>query len=388
MRALFWFFLILLSSTANAISSFDMSASLGVYRDFRERQHLPLYYSLRYNEIYAKGVRTQFDLILNNDLANSDWEAMSSHASVFVPFEKGSVQLGRQSFLGPFDFGILDGVQIPYAITPTLGVRVFGGFVHPLDLSEPEGTPLIGAEVYTSVWSTYLRAGSAWRYDGLSERSPWLSASREFISLPWSPGLLAKLEVDDDWSKRQSLTELTLNPWDGLFWSIMYSDRLPHKILADENYFLYRMLAVTPQKTFEQSWHLELSEWVTLTGTLRWLEFEPNTGRSQTLGLIFADDVDQFQLPTLTHIESYGGELWDVGSSWWHKLNDDAATRVEVAVAHFDKINGIKGWGYHLRGGLEWQMARGFFVSGIGELERNQYFTFDMRALVNVTFFN
>lgn len=396
---------LLLPSLSFAVSSFDMSASAGIYRDMREKQHLPLYYTLRYSELYSQGIRTQFDVILNNDLADSDWQTMTSQANVYVPlgepsttalFRRSSIQLGRQSFLGPFDFGILDGVQLPYYLTDTSGFRLYGGWSHPLDLSEPEGVPLVGGEVFANILTVQTRFGSAWREDGLKERSPWLSLSREFPGLPWSPGLLGKLEVDDDWSHRQSLFELTLNPTDGVFWSTMYSDRIPHKVLPNENYFLYRMLASTPQTTFEQSWAVDIGENTSVTASARWMAFGNGangealneSGRQQTMALLWADDVNRFQLPSITHIESFGGELWDTGASWWHKLDDRAATSLEVAAARFDKLNGIVGWAYHLRGGLEWRAARNFFVSGIGEVERNHYFAFDVRALVNVTFFN
>lgn len=358
-----------------------------------------MFTSLKASSLFSGGWEADFDLILNNDLAFSNWKFMSSHAMLSIPvgstegfpFGRSRVQVGRQLFLGPFEFALLDGVQAPLFLSKTSGIKFASGWLHPTDLSEPLGIPVVGAEFWENFFGFDTRVGLLGREAGLTERTIWGSLYREFSSWTWAPGLLLKGEIDPWQGNPQSLVEITVNPFNGLFLSGAFSYRKPRRVLANENFFLYSMLAQTSQRTWETTARYQIFEDWELSGGARWLfygsGYSNESGNQQDLTLTWTRPSFRLSVPSFTHTQSFGGDLYDVGASYWLALTDHWALDSQAAVARYSKINGISGWAAHARAGLEWQTTRKLAMTLWGELERNHQFNLDARAIFNVRYF-
>ncbi len=379
-----------------------MTATTGIYRDLQQSVHYPVFYTAHYSGLHTYGIETDLNLIINNDLAESRWKALPSLMTVTIPVDSerqrfflrpSRIQAGRQMFLGPFEFSVLDGVQAPLYWSETAGIRLIAGLSHPTDLDDKEGGPIVGTEWFDRFLGVNTRVGYAARDTRFFDRRIWLIGTRDFSSLPWAPSLMAKAETGDTFkpSTQQMLSELTLNPMDRVFLSGLFSQRNPRRILADENYFLYRMFAKTAQRTWETTARIALTAEFSLNTHARWLSygsgFKTEKGHQQEITLHWDRANTRIQAPSLTHTRSFGGDLWDVGVQWWNLLTDHIAINTGASASYFSKITNVTGWAYHARGGVEYRLGQSFLVAGWIEGERNPLFDFDTRGIVNVTFY-
>lgn len=378
--------------------------TIGYYRDYKQDAHYPFYYSCSLHGYYAHDVETNFSLFLNNDFKVNDWSVFATQIEVDVPLAKRSVsdpdhlsqlKLGRQMFSEGFDYLILDGVQAPLFWSPKGGLMPIAGYLQSPDPDQKQNTntPMLGVVAWQNVASTLLRGGYSSRNSTLSERYVFGAVTHEFDSVGFRPSISTKGEWSaTDFSFNQSRTDLSFIPFEFITAQIGYSDLNPRpisKIAATS--FVYYLFSMHPTRSVSaalQYQHSPTAKYsIAAAHSQLESEFKNDRGDQQDAEADFQLITGRWVGFSVTHLISYGGEVYDFSSKYSHDFSDTSRWEVEYDLAYLEKIDGIHSWVHHVRTGLERQVADNTSAMVGVEGERNMYFQFDLRTVVYVNNF-
>lgn len=387
---------------AQAYVSLSTSGTVGYYRDINQKAHLPIYYSLSSTSIHSNGAETSLDLILNNDISQSSWAVVPSQVLLMYPLGVGQntnaqkrsrLLVGRQLFIENFDIQLLDGVQLPYYWSGSGGVWIYGGQSHTMDLLDSAAMPIAGISIFETLVDSRVKVGFSGRRNDLNEKILNGSVLHNFDGIWLQPQLLYKLEWDPARSLlSQQMVDLLLNLSDDISLGLSHSVREPRRINPDQNIFLYRIFALSPEYIEEMTLNWQIDKEVGFQTLGRLMTYKAGTNDEQGHQVIASVSwlirSNQNLTPSVGKLHSYGGDMYDAGVLYKIRMNDKVEGQLEVASAYYEKINRILGWAHTSRAGLKFALAPRLSALTWLEIERNPLFDFDGRVKVNVTYFN
>jgi len=376
-----------------AVVSFQTTASFGYYKDIRQKPRFPFYTTLAYQGVHDQGVETSFQLLLNNDFGQNAWRFQPAYASVLIPISSAypsQVEAGRFLLTEGFDMTLLDGVQSPIYWSHTGGVFLYGGATRSLDLFDESSGAIVGSSLFEEFYGFKLRGGWSGRDTSVKRQSVNASLFRSFPSLPWNPNILLKQE----WGMApanfsQSLSEILFYPNDALTFSAAYSYREPRPYTELESDFIYRLFSVSPQQIQEYALTWQATQSMKWNLKTKWTAFnsgvQKDRGEHQDLSANWLISGHSTFTPSVSHIKSYGGEVWNPGFRYDLSVTEKLKWIMEYFAAHIDKVNNIQGWAHHVRSGINYYLASHTTTVTWFEIERNHRFEFDGRVMAYVT---
>jgi hypothetical protein len=393
-RAVFCFFLLtLIHWPAGALTTFQSSTSAGYFRDLGQNAHYPVYLSGSMRGLYSSGYQTGVDFVLNNDFALNQWVFYPTKASVtYGSLQSSYLLAGRDMFAEGFDMALLDGVQSEINFGTQSGVFTYAGWLKPSDFADPNAiVPLVGVTGHTNWLGVDWRLGASGRNEAYKTGLATASGFTVFENLPLQPALLHKTEASlNAGGMNQSLTDLSLNLTSNIALDLNHSYRTPRSTdYRVRDSLLYRVFAVSASETIGGgiSFVPDRDSVFQLNGR----QIQYNSGfrgeiaQEQDLGADLPFTSKTRIAPILTHIASYGGELWAGGFRFTWMTSEESLFRVEGDAGYLSKVTGMSGWIGHGRVSYElplFSQVKGWFST---EVERNQYFSFDVRAMTYVT---
>ncbi len=396
------FALISTMSVAHAFTNVQTSTSLGLYRDYRQTYHYPIYHSWSINGIYANGFETSIEFYLNNDFTLNEWSFYPTQAVVGVPLPesfqasrdvRSEVKLGRQFFSEGFDLNILDGMKSSLYWSNSGGVMPVMGYLRSTDFAQPGDnySPLIGLYLWESIYKLQLRGGYTARDQDFVNRYAYVSGQYQFSDLIWQPTIYSKGEyLADKMTFNQSTSELALHFLDNLDGRLAYSNLAPRPTNKIEySSYVYRLFSISPTETVVGDLTWAATDRITFAaGTEKGFYnsgYRDETSDRHDLSMDFQFAPGRWLAPSLTYVKSYGGEIHDVSLRYISDISSQSRITAELDNAYVKKINQIQGWAQHVRGSYEthfWNRAKALFAL---EAERNQYYVFDVRTMAYVT---
>lgn len=391
-----------LARPTQALTTIQTSTSMGYYRDYLQTSHYPIFHSWSLHGFYETGVETSIDFLLNNDFATNKWAFFPTQAAVTVPLSKrfskaperqSHLKLGRQLFSEGFEMSFLDGAQLPLFWSETGGLMPFGGELRSPDLNQTEdsGSPLVGVVAWESFFDFQTRVGYSAQDENMRKRYFFAGVVRQFPDLLWTPQLLIKQEWDGDHlafnQQTSDLSFIFSDKWSGRVGYSNLQPRPTHSKLSSP--FLYPFFATSPTESLNTDLTWECSESLQLAVGAERSFFrsglQNEVADRQDLSAVITLIHGQQLTPAYTHISSYGGTVDDLGLRYSFNLSSETRTYLEYNLAYANKINKIKGWLQHARGGYELRIADRAKALFTLEAERNQYFEFDVRTMAYVT---
>ncbi|MBL6988611.1 MAG: hypothetical protein ISR65_02490 [Bacteriovoracaceae bacterium] len=400
---------VLLPRFAYAIISVQTTASSGYYKDINQQEHVSMFLNWRVNHIHQSGIETVLDFGLDNNFIRDKWAIYPyqlyvtyplSNGFAHAPFYRSRIQLGRQLLTEGFELDVIDGAVIPYYFTPEFGIKIFAGGVHiPEETNLTFEDQIYGTSIFLKKWDTLIRFGPIIKqskvnggYNGTYQA--FLSLAKTWDHLYLSPTLLLKDQWDIEYVKHdQALAELQLSRKRNFLALSYTSRRLESNFLKDRS-FIFKLFSISAGKTASISylydWPIQDNVRLQINAKAMKVDYispkGEETGDKEELSAnLWFDKINI--APVITRISSYGGELWDFGCVFKYAFNPEMVLRVEGDALWVDKINGIKGWAYNVRSGLDFDILPRFRTNLLVEVQRNHLFEFDVRAIAYVTHF-
>lgn len=378
---------------AEALTTFQSSTSAGYFRDLGQNAHYPVYLSGSMRGLYSSGYQTGVDFVLNNDFAVNTWVFYPTKASVtYGSLQNSYLLAGRDMFAEGFDMALLDGVQSDLKFGASSGIFTYVGWLKPSDFADPNAiVPLVGATGHTNWLGVDWRLGASGRNEAYKTGLATGSGYSIFENLPLAPALLYKVEGSlNDGNMTQSLTDLSLSLTSAIALDLNHSYRSPRPTdYRVRDSLLYRIFSASASETAGGGVSFVPHRDYVFQINGRQVQFNSGfrneTAQEQELGADVPFTARTRLAPTFTHIASYGGELWAGGIRFTWLISEDRLFRVEGDAGQLTKVTGTSGWIGHGRVSYELplvQNVKGWFST---ELERNQYFSFDFRAMTYVT---
>ncbi|OFZ54479.1 MAG: hypothetical protein A2428_15895 [Bdellovibrionales bacterium RIFOXYC1_FULL_54_43] len=391
---------------ALALISSEATLSSGLFRNSADDLEVPVFFYWNLDYTGSSGVQTYFDVGANNNLILNSWGFYLYQGFVTVPlwegfetapYRKSRLLAGRQLLTEGFELSLLDGLQAPFYWSDKGGGTLLAGALSTLQEKQVD----FSSEIYGgSLHQDWL--GATWKTGFLHKRHTYpalATASRNlshgsvfwsFEKIPLTPMLHTKAQFDlDSKSYDQGLAEATFYPVNSLSFGAMYSKRQPSPFDPKEAFFIYRLFALSPELTTsafatwapEQDLRFQLAARRTTFGSPTGQE----NGFEQEISATWFHARSTWT-PSLVHLRSYGGEFWQPALAFRKDLSDVADLRFEFAAAHIDKINGIKNWAYHTRGGVNYRFQPRLQTLGLAELQRNHLYSFDFRFIMFLSY--
>jgi hypothetical protein len=401
-----------------ALVTFRSSASAGVYRDVFQESHAPVSLDWELTQLGSDGLETVLDLGADNSVVLDQWHFFPYQAFVTIPLEqsfeprRSRIQLGRQLLTEGFDFGLFDGVNAPvyWSLSPSRGeapgldeqeggFTAFAGGLRVLeDLQLGFDSRLYGASAHQRFLGTRFKAGTTLRQSVSRDvLHSYLSGelSRRWPEAPLAPSVLAMQEWQlDSWHPDQARLQAQLEPLPELGVAGTYDYRLANDLGPADSSLLYRLFAVSPERSWGASTSLRISEAIQVSARARQFSYEDaaggEQGSEQELSCRVSLDRDRSLgtlTPALTHLTSYGGALWQFGLDYERALGSLTELLVRGSLARIEKLNQISGLAYYARTSLNLRLGPKVLALGAVELERNYFFDFNARAVAYLSYF-
>jgi len=371
---------------------------MGFYRSYTQYNRYPIYHSWSLHGIYGESVETNIDFILNNDFSLNQWKFFPTQAKIDyalssrysgAPERQSKIILGRQLYSEGFDLFMLDGIRMPIFWSEKGGVSAQGGMARSLDMdSDTNAGALFGG---FSLWEELLgfqvRGGLTAREDSFAYRHGYAAVSRVFSS----GSLLTKQEWDlNSYAFNQSASEFTFDLSDRFSLRFMHAFLNPRPTERRQiSNFVYRVLALSPTESVGADFLFQISEGAGFGLSSQSFSYQAGLKKEfgdhqeLTTNLLLAD-THAISL-VLTHLASYGGTLEDFGMGYSYAFSERKQIQLEMDFGYLRKTNGISGVVSHARSAYQTAFGeRMKMLFGI-EVERNQYFEFDARAMAYVT---
>ena len=310
-----------------------------------------------------------------------------------LSYQESRIQVGRQLLTEGFEMAILDGVQVPYYWSPTGGFWFFAGGDHVLeDENMNLVSQLYGGSIFEEFDGVMTKVGYVEKnMTGANQTLIHGQVMRGF-DVPMAPIVLLKGQLDTASLGRanQAITEIQLTPTNQTTLIVDYNVRDVNQLYNGNQATIYNLFAISPVKSYDASLTWSPS-WFTSIGTT----FKRLTYLSQA-GNELAYEADLFSIhrfrysnfsPIVSFIYSYGLPTYDFGGKYRVDLTHTVTFETEADVAHIDKINGINGWAYHDRSGLDFSPLPQLLTRALVEFESNHIFSFDARLAAYVSYF-
>lgn len=412
-------FLALSLPQAHALVSSEVTLSSGYYQDYEGEHQVPvfLYWTLNYTG--KSGVEAYFDMGFNNQLLIDQWGYFLYQAYVTVPFSQGfasapyrrsRIQVGRQFLSDGFELTLLDGVQLPVYWSQNGGANLIAGGSYAIDEKRFDfSSRLYGGTLHQKILGAKWQAGYFQKQrrfeaendgdaessasEGLAHASLFKSYEDTFLK----PSFLLKGQWKLSGAQNEGLSdlyqgygELLVTPLNTVTLGTSYSKRKPSELDPAETTFVYRLFAVSPQKTASGFITWSPNQDLRFSTKFRRTQFDSpeklETANEQELDISWLHGKSSW-MPSIFRLKSYGGEVWQPALAYRHSLSDAAGLRAEVAAAHIEKLNGIESWAYHSRAGVDVRLAPRLLTLALVEVERNHRFELDARAVAFLTYY-
>ena len=392
------------TKTAHAFFTSEFSLTEGYWQAQDRSHNVDTLFNWKLNHISPSGVETLVDMGFNDDIVQRQWSAYTYEAYVSVPLSKplseglpsmrSRVQAGRQLLTEGFEMAVLDGIQIPYYLTPTLGIWIFGGATHSIDMSTLNfNSQVYGASLFKDFSSLQTRIGYVEKNRGsVNQNLVHAQVLKKWDTLNWQPALFLKGQIDTDVASKlnQGLAELSLAPTQSTAFILDYSLRDVNRLYSGESETIYRLLAISPVKSTAATLNW-MPRWdLGLALTLKRLNYTSQAGEEIANQASLSSTHRWSSLSfgsSLNYLNSYKLNTYDIGANLRKNLPYKIQLVAEGDIAKINKINGISGWAYHERSGFYFSPLPQLLTKVLLELESNHVFAFDTRLAVYVSYF-
>ncbi|MCK6598480.1 MAG: hypothetical protein L6Q37_08975 [Bdellovibrionaceae bacterium] len=375
------------------------STSFGFYRNYKKLNQFPVFHSWSLNGFYENGVESSVEFYLNNNFSENQWQLIPTQMQINLPlqpetnYSDSKLKVGRQLFSEGFDFALLDGLLVPYYLDMSSGIMPVIGYLRSTDFEQKEdnSSPLLGMIYWTSLKGIRFRGGYHARDTDFENRYIHTSFQYQWDALPWKPLLYLKQEfIATNMNFNQSYSELIFSPSNTVETRFSYTNLNPRPTNHSEKHtFIYQIFSLSPMETVATEWTWKKSEQATFNLSLEQGFYQSNKGNENSSRQDFSMDYSiksgQSISPCFIHMKSYGGEIHDLCLRYSIENTINSKYIAELNSAYINKINQIEGWVQHVRGSYETTLSNRAKVLLALEVERNQYFIFDMRTMAYVT---
>ena len=385
--------------TSLAYVDVQTSTSVGFYRNYKKENQFPVFHSWSLNGFYENGVESSVEFYLNNNFSENQWKLIPTQVQFNLPlqpetgYSDSKLKMGRQLFSEGFDLAMLDGVLVPYYLDTSSGIMPVLGYLRSTDFEQKEdnSSPLLGMIYWTSLKGILFRGGYHARDSDFENRYIHTSFQYQWDAIPWKPLLYLKQEfIARNMSFNQSYSELVFTPSDTVEARLAYTNLNPRPTNHSENYtFIYHIFSLSPMETVSSEWTWKKNELTTFNLAMEHGFYQSYKGAEQSsrqdLSMDYAIKSGHWVSPCFIHMKSYGGEMYDLCLRYSVENTINSKYIAELNSAYLNKINQIEGWVQHVRGSYETTLSDKAKILIALEVERNQYFIFDMRTMAYVT---
>lgn len=390
-------------SLASSIYSIQTRVSTGYRQKINHEKRFTAFldWTLRHSDMDR--MEAVVDLGLNNEFVQNHWGfypyqayltySLTGSESKIPIYDRSRIQLGRQLLVEGFELAPLDGAQIPLYWSKTGGLHLSGGGLHSLEERQINfDSILAGVSAFETILDTQLRVGYIYKRKSSEDANLIHGAiQKDLPMLPWSPSIFLKAQGRaDDNTFQQGVSELSFFPSNSLGVSMSYSSRRYPDLYPGERDFIYELFSISPTKSLRSSAYLNLNSDIRIQTSLQKFTFDSLSGKEDGYEAELSPSFhwNQFSfIPSFQYLYSYGGRLYSFGVKLIQRFAQELSLKSEASAVKLSKINGIENWAYHTRSGLEYQLNSKLFGAILMELERNQYFKIDARAVVYVSHF-